>query len=116
VDIDPLDKIGSDISPGGEPLPDGLAKLEEKKFIGDKRRAEEAKQAVHWAIIWFIRVAAIIVIIIFAVRMVFYVLPTSWRWLTDEQVKSMDDFLFHGIVGGIVGLYLRKSFQPKDEG
>ena len=115
MDIDPLDKIGSDVPSGGEQLPDGLAKQEERKFSGDKRRAEEAKQVVHWAIIWFIRVAAIIVIIIFAARMIFYILPTSRRWLTDEQVKSLDDFLFHGIVGGIVGLYLRKSFQPKDE-
>lgn len=113
--IENLDKIGSEIPSAKEPLPDGLAKQEEKKFSGDRRRAEETKQAVHVLIIWFIRIAAVIVTAIFGVRMVFYVLPSEWRWLTDDQIKSVDDFLFHGIIGGIVGLYLRKSFQSKDE-
>lgn len=115
MDID-LDKIGSEIATPSAPLPDKLAKQEAKeKFSGDAKRAEETKQALHCGMVYFIRIAAILVIIIFSVRMVYYVLPLRYQWLSDEQVKGMDDFLFHGILGGIVGMYLKKSFKPGDE-
>jgi hypothetical protein len=93
-------------------LPDDLARQELKtKFSGDERRAEETKQALHWGIICFVRTAAVIVTVIFAVRMAYFVLPSGCRWLTDEQVRNMDDFLFHGTIGGILGMYLKKSLQ-----
>ena len=107
--IENLDKVGSEISAAAN-LPDELARQELKtKFSGDDRRAEETKQAFHLGTIWFIRTAAVIVTIIFAVRMMYFVLPTKYRWLSDEQIKSMDEFLFHGTVGGILVAYVKKA-------
>lgn len=108
--IENLEKVGSDIPDRKSPPPDELAKQElQKQFCGDDRRNEEAKQAFHGAFIWFVRVSAFIVIIIFAVRMACFVLPTKWQWVSEDQIKGIDAFLFHGTVGGIIVAYLRRS-------
>ena len=113
--IDNLDKIGSEIQ-AEQGLSDNLAKQElQKKFSGDDKRSEETKQAIHCGIIWFIRVAAIIVTIVFIVRMAYFVIPTSWRWLQPDEVKALDEFLFHGMIGGILGAYLKKSIKAQPE-
>lgn len=111
MDIDKIDKIGSEISVEASPPSDKLAKQEVKeKFRGDEIRAEEAKQAIHKAFLWFLRVAAFAFIALFIVRMIHFMLPQNWCWLSAEQTQSIDRFLFSGAIGGLVGNYLKQIF------
>ena len=96
-----LDSIGSDIA-AGAPLPDSQAKKEQKELFGEDKRAEEKKDAIHVLFLCAIRVITGVVLVLFVVRMMQSVLPECCCWLSTEQKKSIDDFIFHGAIGGIL--------------
>jgi hypothetical protein len=111
VDIEKLDQIGSDVAMG---RPDDLSRQEESKFSADATRYDEKKQVIHVAFIWFIRVAAFVMIIVFVVRMVHFILPEKYCWLSAEQIQGLDKFLFSGALGGLVVGSIKQAFGTKD--
>lgn len=107
-----LERVGSDL-PSNVPLSDTEARKEQNDLFGDDLRHEQKKQVLHTAFLWFIRVAAFILIIAFVIRMSHFLLPTKWCWLTEEQLQGLDKFLFSGTLGGLVVAFIKPAFPSK---
>ena len=98
---DNLERVGSDISTGA-PLPDADARKEQKDLFGDQKRVEEKKDAIHKIFLFAIRVITGVVLVLFVCRMMQSILPEKYCWLNEDQKKSIDDFIFHGAIGGLL--------------
>ena len=109
------EKIGSDIPSSESPALETEARKEQLLLFGDKQRQEEKKQVVHDAFIRFVQIAAYVMIGVFIVRMLHFVFPANWCWLTPEQISSLDKFLFSGALGGLVVGFIKQAFGTKEE-
>jgi hypothetical protein len=100
-------------APGEEGIkPDALSLEEEKHFARTAQRQEQIRESVHWGMILFIRVAIVLTTLVFILRVLQFVLPTSWRWLSDEQTHDIDKLLFGGAYGAFIARYLRSAIFP----
>ena len=109
-----LDSVGSELPSSGE-LPDGEARKEETDLFGDELRHEQKKQVLHTAFLWFIRVAAFVLIIAFVIRMAHFLLPEKYCWLSADQLQGLDKFLFSGTLGGLVVAFIKPAFPSKSD-
>jgi hypothetical protein len=118
VDNERLDRIGSEISSPSLPS-DELSQRESNKF--ESARWHGKQQAFHYAFLVIFWLLTGVSCIIFLIRAAHWVLPTSKSWMTPEQIKDVDAFISHGLVGGLV-VALGKKFvssnfptdRPKD--
>ena len=74
----------------------------------DQRRAEGKKTAIHWLFLIGICVVSVVLLIIFVIRMAHLVLPAEWAWLEPAQIKSIDEILLHGALGGALTTALKQ--------
>ena len=94
------------------------AKTAEKaaaELFGDEKRKEETRQVFHRAFIWFLRVAAFMFLLMLVARVLHFILPEDWLWLSDEQVQDMDGFLFSGTLGGLIVKFLSPMIRKESE-
>lgn len=82
---------------------DEKAKQEVQTLGLEEKRNNEKQQTWHRIVIWGLRIIAVSLAIIFVVRVCHMITPTSWGWLTEEQIKSLNDIIFGGLVGTIIG-------------
>lgn len=103
----PLDltSIGSDLPENFSA--DSSAGREQRKVFSDERRSEERKQTFHHVFVCFVRIAAYSFFVVFIARMLHFVLPTCWAWLSDEQIHAIDKSLFSGAIGGLIVKHLK---------
>ena len=94
------------------PTPDSLAIKEENRFALIAERQEQIRQSVHGGMILFIRVAIWLTVAVFIIRVLQFVLPTSWRWLTEEQTHDIDKILSGGAFGAFIAKYLSTAIFP----
>jgi len=91
-------------------LPDGdkKAKLEEDKYFKQTHREEQLKTNLHKVFVCIIWVAFSAFVVVFLIRVVHFILPGHWAWLTDLQIQGIDKLIFSGAIGGFIGRYLNK--------
>jgi hypothetical protein len=90
----------------------------ERKLFGESKRSEQFKQVIHIARLAVLCVVMAAVLSVFVIRVLHFILPAniaanagSWIphcWLTEEQLASMDKFIF-GAIGAFVAEYGVKS-------
>ena len=108
----------NDLSFIKEPLPssevkvDKKASLEMEKYEGSVRREEKMNEALHKVFICFTYTAFGIFLIVFVIRVLHFVIPEAWHWLTPEQIQGIDKLIFSGTIGGFIGRYFNR-FNPK---
>lgn len=104
--IESLDRVTTDAAP------DPLAKREEKSFS----RWESKQQAFHYGFLTIFWVGVGIITIVFVARALHWVLPAGYCWMTEEQIKAVEGFLFHGLIGGFIATIGKKflSDSAKD--
>lgn len=57
-------------------------------------------------------VAIWLTVAVFIIRVLQFVLPTSWRWLTEEQTHDIDKILSGGAFGAFIAKYLSTAIFP----
>lgn len=102
TDVPELARIGSELPKSGVGVSDEQAQKEKKALFGDDKRSEAKKDAIHNVFIVAVYVVIMVVLVLFAVRMLQCILPKGYCWLTEEQNKYIEDFIFHGTVGGLL--------------
>ena len=95
-------------------LPIVEAEKEKKFFGGDAKRKEEAKQVIHNIFIWFVRIAGVVFLTLFIIRMLHFMLPTKCCWLDETRLQAIDKFLFSGALGGAKQLFFCKLIFHRD--
>ena len=45
--------------------------------------------------------------VLFLVRMIHFIIPEYWAWLNDDQIQGINNFLFSGISGALIGNYIK---------
>jgi len=98
--------------------PDRQAKKEQAS-LEDHR--EEARKEVYRLTVRALRFAAALLAILVAVRLwhlagPYTVFGLEVRWLTDEDIQSMDKMLFSSALGGLVLGHLKEIMRPLDKG
>lgn len=79
----------------------------------EKIRGDKLKDVFHWVVVWGIRVAFFIFLIVFLIRVSHLVLPHCWRWLADDDIQGIDKLFFSGTIGGVVGRYIKVVIPNK---
>jgi hypothetical protein len=111
----PLEPEGEESVPGfekfGDVEPDAQA-IEERGVYekGDEQRHEEKKQAAHNITIRVFQLFAIVLCIVFVIRIYHLVIPHCWEWLDSGQLQTIDYLIFSGVIGGVIGGHLKQIF------
>lgn len=82
-------------------------------YNNDLRRNDKLKSVFHWVVVWGIRIAFMIFIGVFLIRVLHLVMPHCDRWLTDEDIQGIDKLFFSGTVGGVIGRYIKVVIPNK---
>ena len=86
-----------------------LKAKEESKNLGlDEKLNNRKKEAWHNIFIWGLRFVAICLAVMFLVRVLHMILPSSRCWLTDAQIKSLNEIVFGGLVGALIGKQMKQ--------
>jgi hypothetical protein len=107
-----LSAIGADLPSSAEIKPDVQSGKENTELFGDLQRDEHLKHTLHGVFIYLIRVVGFCFIGIFVVRVLHYVLPARWCWLTDLQLQGIDKSFFSAVLGGLISKYTKVSAKP----
>ncbi len=89
------------------------ASYEHKAFVKKHKRDETTKDHLHYVFVALIWVAFLAFIAVFFIRVIHFVLPEGWQWLSDEQVQGIDKLIFSGAIGGFIGRYFKKFNEPE---
>jgi hypothetical protein len=79
----------------------------------DLRRHDKLKGVFHWVVVWGIRIAFGIFLIVFLIRVSHLVLPSYCRWLTNDDIQGIDKLFFSGTIGGVIGRYIKVVIPNK---
>ena len=112
---EPVEAVIEESVPGfdqfGTVEPDAQALQERKAYAkGDEQRHEEKKQTAHHISIWVLRLFALVLCVVFLIRIYHLVTPHSWCWLDANQLQTIDYLLFSGLIGGVIGGHLKPIF------
>lgn len=77
--------------------------IEERKLLAHAKRTEENENTSHKASKWGFWVVFWCSIAIVTVRVFHYILPLHCQWLVDTQIAQIDDILFSGVAGTVLG-------------
>ena len=92
-------------------IPDERATKEQEMLEGASPKM--IRREVHRILIYALRVGAAILAVLLVVRFWHVAAPTSWRWLLEADIQSMDKMLFSSAFGGAVFSYLQTVLVPK---
>lgn len=112
--MDQLESINEGLDPHNT-IADTTSRLEADKLFKQHRRDTRKYGAINWCFIVFVWVCLISVGAVILIRILHMVLPSTWCWLTKEQLSNMSDFFFDGGIGGIVVGFLKSSIIDKDK-
>jgi hypothetical protein len=90
----------------------------EEQFWPEYDEISEAKKqtrlAIHKAFGWIIPIAIILAFVGFAIVLAIYLLhliiPTNWRWLTQDELSHIHSIVFSGVVGGAAAIFAKTYF------
>jgi hypothetical protein len=103
----------SRISEPDIPKPDIKAEKEEDYLLRKMDRENKMESTIHLCKRALLVVSFAIIIIFILVRVFVLVVPESWIWLTQDQIRKLDEFFVHGTIGAIVASYLGKYFKDR---
>jgi len=114
-----IEKIRSEITP--ETHSSAISAKGDKALFGDNQRQESLKQTLHQVIIWGVRIAGILMIVLFVIRIYHLAAPAypPWIWLDAEQLQKIDSLLFSSFLGAFISRYLHQAlpqFSDKTTG
>lgn len=101
---------------------DQESQSEQKKLFGAARRREQHEQIVHVLRVVILCVAVGVGLIAFVMRVMHFVLPENnaanaalcmHGWLTDEQLSSMDKFVF-GALSTVVAQNVKRALMGEN--
>lgn len=97
-----------------EPIQSGVAEdaqalKETAELFGDHHRTEALKIEMHRWVIWAVRIAALVFLVILIVRGLHMVLSDSYRWLDEKSLQGIDHMLASGFVGGLISRYAKQA-------
>lgn len=117
LDLGDLARMPSD----PEPTPTDLssARIEANTLLGDKerqahRREQELKNALHNSILFFLKCATWMAIVLLGIRCLLLVVPSCWVWLNEDQISTLDTLAIAattGALGSQVGKYISKGME-----
>lgn len=81
-----------------------------------KAHQKAKRKLIHRIFLIGVSIAAASIGLMFIVRIIHFIAPeNTWLyWLSDEQIQSIDRFLFSGAIGAIVGKYFDEIFNSND--
>ena len=74
----------------------------------DQQRDDHKKQVWHTIFIWGLWIFAVCLGIMFVVRILHIILPARFCWLTDAQISSLNEIVFSGLVGTLLGKQMKQ--------
>ncbi len=98
------------ISAESDPI-DQVSQLENRYLFNARRREERLKVVIHYITMITILLVFIVVTVVFLIRVSHFIMPDDYKWLTDEQLQSVDKFFFSGALGGIMTRHVGKLFN-----
>lgn len=107
----PMDLAAIDVMPSVEVS--SVAPYEHEAFVKKHKRDEKTKDHMHYVFVALIWVAFLAFIAVFFIRVIHFVLPEAWQWLSDEQVQGIDKLIFSGAIGGFIGRYFKRFNEPE---
>ena len=69
----------------------------------DEIQAAQKQRTWHAVVVWGLRIVAVCLAVMFIIRVLHLLLPESWLWLSEAQLSKLNDLLFGGAIGTIVG-------------
>jgi hypothetical protein len=81
-------------------------------FRGSCRKAK-LDQALQDACVWIVRANTPLLIAILAVRLIHFVLPTPWAWLTEQQIKRIDNACTFFVLNELWGRTAKRKKKSK---
>jgi len=113
----------SDTIFGVDRIKDDFVKSSSRKKLAEKEAGDfekgifnkEPKWHTKRILIISIWILFFVAIAIFIIRVLHFVFPECWCWLTDERLQNIDKFLFSGAFGGILVKYASYIFANKKE-
>ncbi|MBC7652797.1 MAG: hypothetical protein H7101_13715 [Deinococcales bacterium] len=95
---------------------DPKAQAELKAIIAETNRDIREKGLKHWCFLALLVLGALGVIIVTIVKILHLILPEQYKWLNQEQISKIEEFLTSGVIGGsIVGIYKSKAAGSNKE-
>jgi hypothetical protein len=91
------------ISEPNPPSPDRRAKDEEDFLAKNREKRQNSMEVtVHRVMTIIIVFFFLLILSIMVCRGLHLILPTSAKWLSDEQIVKIDEFFVHGTIGAIM--------------
>ena len=106
-----MDLTAIDVTPKVEVS--SVAQYEQEAFVKKHKRDEKTKDHLHYVFVALIWVAFLSFIAVFFIRVLHFVLPDSWQWLSEDQVQGIDKLIFSGAIGGFIGRYFKRFNEPE---
>lgn len=101
--------------PDKVPAPDALAIREEQRLARESERLEQIRDVFHSGFVWFLRVALVLVMCIFVVRVWHLIMPQWLCWLDAAQIQTVDHILFSGAIASLLTRHLRLALSSEDK-
>lgn len=87
---------------------DHQAQQEAEAIFNESKRKEGLKNAFHKIMISIVWVGFSMFLVVFIIRVLHFILPLHYQWLSNEQVQGIDKLLFSGALGGFLGKYFNR--------
>lgn len=98
------DQAKNGIVASEEDDPDLAAKLAEARAKKTEIDRQSGMQGhLHKITVCGVYLIGSLIIVAVAVWLLHFIVPTQWRFLTDLQLESLQNILFSGVVGSLLG-------------
>ena len=105
----------SEIKESHIPVVDNRAEQEQQDYIDDAKRKSKLKSVQHKVKVFFTIFSVIIVCIIILVRVTHLLIPKNLDWLTDEQIKRLDELFVDGGAATLLVGFFKSIIGTKPE-
>jgi hypothetical protein len=92
---------------------DKLAEKEKQDLFEDKGRATKYKRHLHRIVVLLTYVIASLLAVALTIRSFHLLAPICWRWLSSDELHSIDTVLFSSVIFSLGSRYFEyyKLFQ-----
>ncbi|HTK20960.1 MAG TPA: hypothetical protein VL442_15665 [Mucilaginibacter sp.] len=112
MDNDPLNILDEAATQPANPPQqnDALANQERQKEFLENKRGESYKKHIHYIMLVFMYIVAVLFSIMVIIRVYDFVAPETpcWRWLSERQDHDLERIVFSGIILSFASKYFKK--------
>jgi hypothetical protein len=104
----------SDLDKIGERAPkkvDRIAEEEENANVAGSKRKTRVSNVKNWCVIAIMIVFTGLIIFLIIVRVLQLIVPARYIWLSQEQIKNINEFFVDGSLGGLVVTFFRAQIM-----